>query len=90
MRCQHDNDFSLVAALNFLRKEIFQYRNVLETRKAVERRRFGICNNSTQNVRFTFGKPDFMLNLTVCENRLCHASNISIPGESTYLNLDRH
>src|SRR5207302_1562464 len=56
----------------------------------VERRRFGFCNDSAQNVCFSFGQPDFVLNLAVCEHRLRHTANVPVSGESTYLNLDRH
>ena len=85
---KHHNDFRLIVGLLFLREEVSQYGNVLQPRPPVKRCRFGVGNDSTQNIGFTLNQPDFMLNLTVRKYRLGDASHVLRACQSPDLNHD--
>src|SRR5438093_1582699 len=90
MRGQHDNNFGFVPRFLFLRKKIFQYRNVLQAGDAAEGHGFGIRNNSAKNTRFTFSEPNFVLNLAIGEDRLDHTPDVPVSGHGPYLDHHRH
>ena len=90
MRCQHDDNLGRIPRFSLLSEQIFQYRNVLQTRNAVERHCFRVRDDSAKNVGFAFYKPDFVLNLTVGEDGLRNTGDGSISGECSNLNHHGH
>src|SRR5262249_43303117 len=87
---EHDDNFRRVTSLVFASEQILHDWYVFQAWKAGHGSRFGISNQATKNICFTFHQPDLMLNLTVREHGLRHASHVSVAGERADLNHHRH